>query len=195
VGIGIIHGDSHENPRDYLDKFVRNASAYEINLQGAQPLEYHFGLIPSDGLARNFVGDGILAVGDAAGQPSALLGEGIRWALRGGMLAAEVSAEALTKDDVSASSLARYEKEWRKRYGRNLRIAAAINRRIARWNDTQWDDALALLNNLNAQQFGEAIASNFLSSWVLGALVANPQLLRKSMGLARTAVMARGSTA
>jgi flavin-dependent dehydrogenase len=123
------------------------------------------------------------------------LGEGIRWALRGGMLAAEVSAEALTKDDVSASSLARYEKEWRKRYGRNLRIAAAINRRIARWNDTQWDDALALLNNLNAQQFGEAIASNFLSSWVLGALVANPQLLRKSMGLARTAVMARGSTA
>lgn len=185
VGVGIIHGDSKANPRDYLDKFVEHAPEFDINLKGAQPLEYHYGLIPSDGMATKFVGNGIMAVGDAAGQPSALLGEGIRWAMRGGILAGQTAADALAADDVSESFLARYEQQWRKTYGKNLRIAAVINRRIAGWNDAQWDEGIELLNHLDSHQFGEAIASNFVSSWTLWALAGNPKLLRKSLGLVR----------
>lgn len=185
VGVGIIHGDSKENPRDYLDKFVERAAEFKINLKGAQPLEYHYGLIPSDGMAKKFVMSGMIALGDAAGQPSALLGEGIRWAIRGGRLAGEVAADALRADNVSESFLARYEQQWRKQFGTNLRIAALINKRIAGWNDAQWDEGIELLDQLTAEQFGEAIASNFVSTWTLWALAANPQLLRKSLGLAR----------
>jgi digeranylgeranylglycerophospholipid reductase len=185
VGVGIIHRDSKENPRDYLDKFVERASEFQINLQGAQPLEYHYGLIPSDGIAKKFAMNGMLALGDAAGQPSALLGEGIRWAIRGGMLAGEIAADALQENNVSETFLARYEEQWRKQYGKNLRIAALINKRIAGWNDAQWDEGIELLNQLNAQQFGEALSSNFVSSWALWALAANPKLLRKSLGIAR----------
>lgn len=186
VGVGIIHGDSKDNPRDYLDKFVERAAEFKINLKGAQPLEYHYGLIPSDGMAKRFVANGILALGDAAGQPSSLLGEGIRWAIRGGRLAGEVAAEALQANDVSEAFLARYEQQWRKLYGKNLRIAALINKRIARWDDAQWDEGIELLNHLTPEQFGEAIASNFVSTWMLGALAGNPRLLWKSLGLART---------
>lgn len=185
VGVGIIHGDSKANPRDYLDKFVGEAGRFGIELQGAQPLEYHSGLIPSDGMARCFAGDGILAVGDAAGQPSALLGEGIRWAIRGGMLAGEVGAEALAAGDLSGEFLARYERQWRRTYGKNLRIAAVINRRIAGWDDARWDEGLELLNLLTAEQFQQALASNFVSSWTLWALAGNPRLLRSSLGLVR----------
>lgn len=188
VGVGIIHGDSKENPRDYLDKFVDRAVDFNINLHGAQPLEYHHGLIPSDGMAKKFAMNGMLALGDAAGQPSALLGEGIRWAMRGGILAGEVAADALAANDVSGSFLARYEQQWRKTYGKNLRIAALINKRIAVWDDAKWDQGIELLNQLNAQQFGEAMASNFMSSWTLWALAANPNLLRKSLGLARAMI-------
>lgn len=191
VGVGIIHGDSKENPRDYLDKFVNDAGRFGINLQGAQPLEYHHGLIPSDGMAQKFVGNGIMAIGDAAGQPSALLGEGIRWAMRGGILAGGVAAEALAANDVSETFLARYETQWRKTYGKNLRIAAVLNKRIAAWNDAQWDEGIALLDMLTAAQFGQAIASNFVSSWALWAIVANPKLLKKSMGLVRESLFAR----
>ncbi|OQY86233.1 MAG: hypothetical protein B6D41_13530 [Chloroflexi bacterium UTCFX4] len=183
VGVGIIHGDSTANPAEYLDKFLSQAEKFNINLKGAQPLEYHHGLIPSDGMATKFVGNGILAVGDAAGQPSALLGEGIRWAMRGGILAGNVAADALQANDVSEKFLARYEQQWRKTYGKNLRIAAAINRRIAGWNDAQWDEGIELLNQLNAEQFGHALASNFVSSWTLWALAGNPKLLRKSLNL------------
>lgn len=185
VGVGIIHGDSKENPRDYLEKFVASASEYNINLQDAQPIEEHYGLIPSDGLAKRFVGNGILAVGDAAGQPSALLGEGIRWAMRGGILASQVALDALAVNDVSENFLSRYERQWRKRYNRNLQIAALINKRIARWDDAQWDEGIELLDQLTAQQFGEAIASNFLGTWTLRALARNPKLIRKSFALAR----------
>jgi digeranylgeranylglycerophospholipid reductase len=188
VGVGIIHGDSKENPRDYLDKFVAQASNFNINLKGAQPLEYHYGLIPSDGMAPKFAMNGMLAVGDAAGQPSALLGEGIRWAIRGGILAGQVGAQALAGNDVSEHALAPYEAQWRKHYGKNLRIAALINMRIAGWKDAQWDEGIELLNQLTAKQFGEAIASNFISSWTLWALAGNPKLLRKSLGLARSLV-------
>ncbi len=191
VGVGIIHGDSKEDPREYLDKFVGAADRFDINLRGAQPLEYHHGLIPSDGLARRFVGDGILAVGDAAGQPSALLGEGIRWAMRGGIMAAEVAAGALAANNVSSEFLSRYEKQWRRTYGRNLRIAAVINRRIAAWDDAQWDEGIELLNHLSAAQFGQAIASNFVSSWTLWALAGNPKLLKKSLGLVRESFRTR----
>ena len=188
VGVGIIHGDSKENPRDYLDKFVDRAGDFKINLRGAQPLEYHYGLIPSDGMARKFAINGMLAIGDAAGQPSALLGEGIRWAIRGGILAGEVAADALAANDVSETFLARYEQQWRKTYGKNLRIAALINKRIAAWDDAKWDQGIELLDQLTAEQFGEAMASNFMSSWTLWALAANPRLLRKSLGLVHSMV-------
>jgi digeranylgeranylglycerophospholipid reductase len=191
VGVGIIHGDSTANPADYLDKFVSHAERFTINLKGAQPLEYHHGLIPSDGMATKFVGNGIMAIGDAAGQPSALLGEGIRWAMRGGMLAGNVAADALQANNVSEAFLAQYEKQWRKTYGKNLRIAAVINRRIAGWSDAQWDEGIELLNQLNAEQFGQALASNFVSSWTLWALAGNPKLLRKSLGLAKEMLFAR----
>lgn len=193
VGVGIIHGDSKENPRDYLDLFVERASEFNINLKGAQPLEYHHGLIPSDGMAKKFVANGIIAVGDAAGQPSALLGEGIRWAMRGGIAAGQVAADALAANDVSEQFLRRYEQAWRKQYGRNLRIAAVINRRIAQWNDEQWDEGIELLNHLNAKQFGEAMASNFVSSWTLFALAGNPKLLVKSLGLVRATLAKQAS--
>jgi digeranylgeranylglycerophospholipid reductase len=191
VGVGIIHGDSKENPRDYLDKFVNDAARFGIHLQGAQPLEYHHGLIPSDGMAQKFVGNGFMAIGDAAGQPSALLGEGIRWAIRGGILAAEVAADALKANDVSEEFLARYETRWRKTHGKNLRIAALLNKRIAAWDDDQWDEGIALLDMLTAEQFGQAIASNFISSWTLWAVAANPKLLKKSLGLVKESIFAR----
>jgi len=113
--------------------------------------------------------------------------------MRGGILAGNVAADALQANDVSKKFLARYEQQWRKTYGKNLRIAAIINKRIAGWSDAQWDEGIELLNQLNAEQFGHALASNFVSSWTLWALAGNPKLLRKSLGLAREMLFARAN--
>ena len=56
VGVGIIHPDSREDPNQFLDRLVSEADRYGVNLKGAQPIEHHHGLIPSERFADRFVG-------------------------------------------------------------------------------------------------------------------------------------------
>ena len=191
VGVGIIHADSSADPRDYLDQFVREAAKYKINLKGAEPIEYHHGLIPSDGLSERFVGNGIMAIGDAAGQPSALLGEGIRWAIKAGRMAGEVAVEAVAKKNYSREFLSKYERQWKARHGTNLKIAHEINKKIAGWSDEKWDEWLDSVKSLTAEQFSQALESNFTASWMLQVLSANPRLIQKGAGTVMEKLRAR----
>lgn len=178
LGVGVIHADTTANPEDYLNRLLENAASFGMNLRGAQPVEYHTGLIPSDGLSESFTGSGIVGVGDSAGQPSALLGEGIRWAIWAGQMAGEVAADSIRARDYGAAFLKRYERQWRSKHGSNLRVAAEINRRIARWSDERWDSATETLGRLTPYQFGQALKTELLGTWAFQALWANPQLLK-----------------
>jgi digeranylgeranylglycerophospholipid reductase len=183
VGVGIIHPDSQEQPGTYLDKLVAGLSRYGVDLRGAQPLEHHAGLIPSECYAASFAGDGILGVGDAAGQASSLLGEGIRWAIHAGKMAGEVAARAIEKGDASREMLAEFERQWVKRFGNDLRIAHKINQRIARWDDRKWDERLEVLKLLTPGQFVEALKTNLTGSWLVRFLVRNPRALVEAAGI------------
>ncbi|MGH9618526.1 MAG: NAD(P)/FAD-dependent oxidoreductase [Bryobacteraceae bacterium] len=178
VGVGIIHPDAGARPEAHLDALVENAAAWGADLRGAQPMEYHFGLIPSEGLAESFVSDGILAAGDAAGQASALVGEGIRWAMKAGRMAGAVASEAIRANDCSAHFLQRYQAQWRSECGKNLAIAYEINKRISAWRDTDWNAGAELLSLLTSEQFAQALASHFLARWTARFLLANPKLVK-----------------
>jgi digeranylgeranylglycerophospholipid reductase len=183
VGVGIIHPDSPESPDRYLDRLVANVARYGVNLKGAQPLEHHAGLIPSECYAARFAGDGILGVGDAAGQASSLLGEGIRWAIHAGKLAGEVTARAIAKNDTSRGTLSEFERHWVKRHGRDLRLAHKINERISRWDDRKWDARIDMLKLLTPDQFAEALKTNLTGGWLLRFLARNPKALAEATGI------------
>lgn len=182
VGVGIIHTDSTADPSQYVQKLVHQSSTFRLSLDDAQPIEYHFGLIPADGLCETFVGNGIMAVGDAAGQPSALAGEGIRWAIEAGKMAGKVAIEAISKGDCSREFLSKYEKRWKAKHGTNLWIAHQINKEIAGWEDEQWDKGIELLKLLTPDQFAEAMRANLTGSWALQVMSKHPGLLRKGAG-------------
>lgn len=177
LGVGIIHPDSRADPRSYLDRLLATAPAFGLNLTGAQALELHHGLIPADGLRGRFVGHGLVAVGDAAGQASPVLGEGIRWALRGGRLAADVIIEAVAAGNVTATALGRYERRWRARYGASLRVAQWINEEIAAWTDEQWDEAARLLRRVSSAQMAHMLEGTAGPGVLLRVLATNPALL------------------
>jgi digeranylgeranylglycerophospholipid reductase len=177
VGVGIIHPDSAAKPGDYLDRFVASLDRYGVDMRGAQPLEYHAGLIPSERFARTFVGDGILGAGDAVGQASSLLGEGIRWAIRAGQMAGETAAAAIESGDTSREALLPFEQRWRKQFGMNLRLAHRINQRIARWDGPKWDSRVELLKKLSPAEFAEALKTNLTGRW-LWKLAASGALFR-----------------
>jgi digeranylgeranylglycerophospholipid reductase len=192
VGVGIIHPDSSNQPANYLEKLVANSEQFGINLKNAQPIEYHSGLIPSD-ICEKFVGDGILAIGDAAGQASTLVGEGIRWAMRAGKMAGGIAAESLESRNVGENFLKKYESQWLERYGRNLRIANAINKKIAKWDDKKWDARTELLSLLTSEEYVAALQINFSIGWALSIAWAHPRLLKegflhavRKLGIKRT---------
>lgn len=183
VGVGIIHPDSSAKPDAYLDRLMAGLSRFGVDLRGAQPIEHHSGLIPSGCFAAQFAGDGILGVGDAAGQASSLLGEGIRWAVHAGRMAGEVAAGAIEKGDTSRRALAGFERRWIKQYGKDLRLAHKINERIARWDDRKWDERLEVLKLLSPSQFVEALKTNLTGGWLLRFLATNPRALAEAAGL------------
>ena len=59
--------------------------------------------------------------------------------------------------DASAERLARYEKQWRARYGREMDISYIVNQRIAAWSDAQWDDSMDLLRRLTPAQAADLL--------------------------------------
>jgi digeranylgeranylglycerophospholipid reductase len=177
VGVGVIHPDDSADPVKLLDSFVAAAPRLGVDLTGAQPIEYHYGLIPSD-MTETFVGDGILAVGDAAGHASTLVGEGIRWAIMAGRMAGKVAAKATQEHDVSAAFLSQFQSEWLGQYGRNLRIANLVNRTIAKWDDRKWDEWTELLTHLSPGEFATALKTNFSVGWGIGVALAHPKLAK-----------------
>src|SRR5229473_1573083 len=115
------------------------------------------GLFPSEGPLERFSRDGLLLAGDAGGQGSTLVGEGIRFAIYAGQIAGNVATEAVKAGDTSAVFLGRFDKAWRARFGRDMDIAYMINKRIANYSDEQWDNILDLMRRLTPAQVALAL--------------------------------------
>jgi digeranylgeranylglycerophospholipid reductase len=129
--------------------------------------------------ATTLVGQGLVVVGDAAGQGSTLLGEGIRYAIQAGRLAGAAIANG---------SLADYPRQWQRQMGRDLAISYAVNTRICNYRDDDWDRVVRRLDRLTPTQAARVFASDFKPRYAVGALLTDPTLVRS---LLRSAWRAR----
>ena len=177
LGVGVLHPDCEEDARLYLDSIIRDVPQLADKFRDANPIEYHTGLFPSEGPLERFSRDGLLLAGDAGGHGSTLVGEGIRFAIYSGQMAGTVAAEAVKAGDTSAVFLARFDKAWRARFGRDMDIAYMINKRIANYSDEQWDGALELMKRLTPAQMAQALRGDFSAGLVMGVLARNPGLI------------------
>ena len=177
LGVGVLHPDSDDDARVHLDSIAHELPQLREPLRDASPIEYHTGLFPSEGPLASFSRDGLLLAGDAGGHGSTLVGEGIRFAIYAGQMAGAVAAEAVKAEDISASFLARFDRQWRARFGRDMDISYVINKRIATYSDEQWDNALDLMRRLTPAQMAQALRGDFTAGLVLGVLARNPGLV------------------
>lgn len=177
LGVGVLHPDCDEDARVYLDRIIHDVPQLADKFRDANPIEYHTGLFPSEGPLERFSRDGLLLAGDAGGQGSTLVGEGIRFAIYAGQIAGDVAAEAVKAGDTSAVFLGRFDKAWRARFGRDMDIAYMINKRIANYSDEQWDGALDLMKRLTPAQVAQALRGDFSAGLVMGVLARNPGLI------------------
>jgi digeranylgeranylglycerophospholipid reductase len=177
LGVGVLHPDCDEDARVYLDSIIHDLPQFSDRFKGANPIEYHTGLFPSEGPLEHFSCDGLLLAGDAGGHGSTLVGEGIRFAIYSGQMAGKVAAAAVKAGDTSAAFLGHFDKAWRARFGRDMDIAYMINKRIANYSDEQWDHALDLMKRLTPVQVAQALRGDFSVGLIMGILARNPGLI------------------
>ena len=127
---------SRHNPELYLRKLLASLVAQGKIVSTETKLSY--GGIPLKPLGRTY-GEGLIVVGDAAGQVKPTSGGGIYYGLLCADIAADTLHQALQRDDLSAKSLAKYEREWRRKLGRELKIGYWARKLFERLSDNQID--------------------------------------------------------
>lgn len=186
LGVGIGRPHCVADPGGYLELLRARVPALAA-LRDASPIEFHVGVIPiAPPGAVALTGKRMVVAGDAAGQASALVGEGIRYAMHAGRLAADAVAAAHIANDSSDRSYDQYPAAWRRRE-RNLRFAYEIYRRIVDFHDADWNREVAQLDRLTPDEFAQGLKGDFTLRWLMaiapryaGMLV--PPRLRKGAG-------------
>lgn len=127
---------SRRRPVYYLRKLLaRLRSQGKID---SADVEMTHGGIPLQPLARTF-GERVVVVGTAAGQIKPTTGGGIYYGLLCADIAAKHLGRGLKCGDLSAASLSRYQRDWQKLLGRELRIGYWARKLYEHLNDRQVD--------------------------------------------------------
>ena len=176
VGVGVAKPECPADPKEILDGLLSGGVGPVGDLGRTEVIEYHYGLIPNGGIDRTTAHDGLLLVGDSAGQANPLVLEGIRYAIRFGRLAGETAASAINSGDTSAGSLRSYEAGWRKVAESKIRSAYRVQDRWLSLTDEQWDAELETIRELSAGEFLDFVKADFGASRILRLAARHPRL-------------------
>lgn len=132
------------SPYSYLERFLSSNPHIKARYSGGM-LDFVMGGIPI-GSPEHTVSDGILLVGDAAGQAKPTSGGGIYTGAFAAKIAGKVAATAALEGNTSAHRLSEYDLLWRKGLGKELEIGMKIHDYIGKFEDSHLNE---LVNSLN----------------------------------------------
>jgi len=181
IGVGIGKPDSDVDPTIRLNELIDKKIGPIKDLGKIEKIEFHYGLIPNEGLSRKTVYDNVILVGDSAGQANPLVLEGIRYAIRFGEVAGRVVANAIKNKDTSETSLMPYEKEWRKSIESKINSAVKVQNRWVGLTDEEWDKELDIINELTADEFLDFIRADFGVSKMIKLATHHPKMIVRQL--------------
>ena len=186
IGVGIGKPESSIDPTERLKELMESRPGPIGSLGKITPIEFHYGLIPNDGLSRKTVYNNLIMVGDSAGQANPLVLEGIRYAIKFGRVAGSVAADALRSGKTDESTLLPYEENWRKEIEGKIKSAGKVQSRWIGLTDEQWDKELDIIKELKPEEFLDFIKADFGLSNMLKLATHHPKLaVRQLFGLVK----------
>jgi len=144
AGLCVDPRQASRGPGYYLERLIREHPVASRRLRGAVVERKLAGPIPVLGARRPSVIGGMLIAGDAAGQVKATSGGGIYFALIAGRLAARAARRFLGGD---AGALRWYERQWRRRFGRELQVTAFARATLNHLTDGELNALIASLGD------------------------------------------------
>ena len=181
IGVGIGKPDSDVDPTAKLNELIDKKLGPVKDLGEIEKIEFHYGLIPNEGLSRKTVYDNVILVGDSAGQANPLVLEGIRYAIRFGEVAGRVAAMAIKNGNTSEKELMPYENEWKKAILSKINSAVKVQNRWVGLTDDEWDKELSIINELTADEFLDFIRADFGVSKMVKLATHHPKMIVRQL--------------
>jgi len=132
------------NACTYLRKFLKS-KPIKSRLKGG-PVNLVVGGLPL-GPSQSTVVDGLMAVGDTAGQVKPTSGGGIYPGLICAKIAGQVAAAAAQEDDSSALRLAEYDRRWKASIGRELNLGMKVHQMLNMMTDQEQNQLIKHLTD------------------------------------------------
>ena len=176
IGVGVGKPESNVDPTQRLKELMEKKLGPIKKLGEITPIEFHYGLIPNDGLSRKTVFNNLILVGDSAGQANPLVLEGIRYAIKFGRVAGKVSAVAIKSGKTDKDALYPYEENWRKEIESKINSAGKVQDRWIGLTDEEWDKELDIIKELKSEEFLDFIKADFGLSNMIKLATHHPKL-------------------
>ena len=176
IGVGVGKPESDIDPTQRLKEILEKQLGPIKKLGKITPIEFHYGLIPNDGLSRKTVFNNLILVGDSAGQANPLVLEGIRYAIKFGRVAGKVASDAIKNKKTDADALYPYEENWRNAIESKINSARKVQDRWIGLSDKEWDKELDIIKELKTEEFLDFIKADFGLSNMLKLAVSHPKL-------------------
>ena len=182
LGVGIGRPESNAEPLEKLNKIMekRFKPLDAIGDGKIQPLELHYGFIPNEGVRHNSIADGLIMVGDSAGQSNPLVLEGIRYAIEFGRLAGEVGADSLSHNS-DRESLLQYERSWKAKAESRIHSALKVQMRWIGLTDEQWDKEIEILRDMTVEEFLDFIKADFSRVNMMKLALHHPKVVARQL--------------
>ena len=180
IGVGVGRPESNTDPLEKLNSIIDKKLKPLDKMGKIQPIELHYGFIPNEGLRTSTVSDGLMLVGDSAGQANPLVLEGIRYAIEFGMLAGEIGAKSLAQNS-NKESLLEYERLWKSRVESKINSALKVQSRWIGLSDEDWDREIEILRDLSSEEFLDFIKAEFTARKMARLALNHPKLVARQL--------------
>ena len=156
VGLGVrnIHTEPAIN---YLKRFLNS----DPRFKEAKVLRRNGGVTPVSGMLERITSDGLILVGDAAGQLIPMTGAGIHSGIEAGKMAGSEAVDAIVGEDTSATRLNQYRINFEKYWGKRMKDSRRVVEMLDKFSDDDLnsladiitnDEILALANGENTKR-------------------------------------------
>lgn len=174
VGLGIL-SDEKKSALSYLQEFV----SHDKRLRKGSIIEINGGSVPLGGVEKNFVGNRVIIVGDAARMVNPASGGGLRFAIKGGLIAGQVASRAVKGMDCSVESLKEFEVLWRKEFGKRFKAFNALAELLRAVSEQELDDIFEDIGTFTLpENFGKPRdAIGMIVKHILPAFLKRPKIM------------------
>jgi digeranylgeranylglycerophospholipid reductase len=182
IGVGVGRPESNAEPLEKSHKIIeKRLKPLDALREGKiQPLELHYGFIPNEGMRSTSIADGLIMVGDSAGQSNPLVLEGIRYAIEFGRLAGKVGADSLSLNS-NRESLLEYERSWKAKAESKIRSALKVQMRWVGLTDEEWDKEIEILRDMTVQEFLDFIKADFTTVNMMKLALHHPKMAARQL--------------